>query len=247
MKRWTVRGGQPRPDPPPDYWISYSDVMAGLIFTFILLLVLIMTEFRHQESQAAAQEQQLEQVLQENQEIRREVQQLLGVKEEIIRRLMLEFGDRIQIDEQTGAITFSDSVLFGYDSRTLSAEGRERLADFIPRYMRVLLSPDFRPHISEIIVEGHTDSTGGYLYNLELSQARARAVVEYIFSPEFPDFPERTDLQRYLTVNGRSFSQLVLVDGVEDPQQSRRVEFKFRLKDEEAVRRVQEMLEGKVP
>lgn len=241
----------PNPEAVPDYWMSYSDVMAGLIFAFILLMVLVMAGFRFQERQVAVQEQQvaaqereLARARQENQAMRQQIAQYLGVKEEIINKLRLEFGDRIAIDQQTGAITFSDDVLFAYNSSTLSAMGREQLRDFVPRYVRVLLGPTFRPYIAQIIIEGHTDSSGGYLYNLELSQQRALAVARYIFSPEFPGFPERQDLQALLSANGRSYSQLKLAGGQEDPQASRRVEFKFRLKDEEAIRQVQALLEG---
>ncbi len=227
----------------PDYWMSYSDVMAGLIFAFILLLTLVMTEFRHQERLVEQQQAALALAQEENEAMRQQIAQYLGVRQEIIQRLKLELGDQIQIDEQTGAIVFRNDILFEFNSRTLSQEGKQRLRDFVPRYIGILLSPDFLPYIAQIIVEGHTDSSGTYLYNLKLSQDRAMAVVEYIFSDTFPDFPEREILQKYLTANGRSFSHPRLVNGVEDPDASRRVEFQFRLKDEEAIRRVQELLE----
>lgn len=38
------------------------------------------------------------------------------------------------------------------------------------------------PKITKVIVEGHTDSTGSYEHNLELSRGRAQAVVDYLVS-----------------------------------------------------------------
>lgn len=50
-----------------------------------------------------------------------------------------------------------------------------------------MLSEDFRDYISQIIIEGHTDDEGSYMYNLELSQNRALAVVKKIYDENFPD------------------------------------------------------------
>lgn len=227
----------------PDYWMSYSDLMAGLIFTFILLVVIAIAQLKQEKVKVAAQGEHFAMALQENMQMKQEIEQLLGVKHDIISELQLEFGDRIQIDEQTGAITFSDNVLFAYNSAELSDNGKQELREFMPSYVNVLLSDRFRPHIAQIIIEGHTDQTGTYLYNLRLSQNRALAVVEYLLGPEFPPFPQQSDLSLLLTANGRSYSELRVIDGVVDDAASRRVEFKFRLKDEEAIQRVKNLLE----
>jgi chemotaxis protein MotB len=75
---------------------------------------------------------------------------------------------------------------------------------------------------------------GSYEYNLELSQDRALSIVHYILGSEKFDANELIEIRSKLTANGRSFSQLKRnVFGDADRDQSRRVEFKFRLKDEE--------------
>ena len=63
---------------------------------------------------------------------------------------------------------------------------------------------------------------------MSLSQDRAYAVLSYIYSKEFPDFPQRNLSKQYITANGRSFSQpLKNEKGRYDEDRSRRVEFLF--------------------
>lgn len=92
-------------------------------------------------------------------------------------------------------------------------------------------------------MEGHTDSDGGYLYNLQLSQDRALAVAQQVFAPNFPKFKYQEELKTVITANGRSFSVPILdKNGKMDPDKSRRVEFKFRLKDEQLLEKLQGMM-----
>ena len=109
------------------------------------------------------------------------------------------------------------------------------------------MSEEYGNSISEIIIEGHTDSTGTYIDNMALSQNRARAVLAYILSDEFGYLtPEqKVTLRKIATVNGRSYSDPVLnANGVEDMDASRRVEFKFRLHDEAMIDQMRELLES---
>ncbi len=225
-----MSGSYPRPadERPPDYWISFSDMMSGLLMTFILFLTIILLDYRT--------------VLDDKQH---QIDRLLGVKTEIIQTLHQEFGDSdigLEIDPQTGAIRFQGGVFFDINSVQISESGRVYLHQFIPRYMEIILAERFQPFVAQVIIEGHTDSTGSYLYNLDLSQRRAYAVAHYILSDEFPDFPERKALESVITANGRSYSQPLETRGEIDWERSRRREFKFRLKDDELIDQVREFL-----
>ncbi|WP_246055124.1 OmpA family protein [Pseudalkalibacillus caeni] len=176
------------------------------------------------------------------------IDQIMGVRFEIVKALNEEFSDTeldIDVDPETGAISFSGNVLFEYGKDKLQSKFEKDLNEFIPRYMGVLLSDRFNPYIGEIIIEGHTDKVGGYLSNLNLSQARAFSVAHYIFSERFPDKGFRTKLREKITVNGRSFlDEKTNEQGQYDEEKSRRVEFKFRLKDTEILEATKELLKN---
>lgn len=256
-------------DEPQEYWQSYSDLLAALILTLILILAIVIFNFnrasqeleasklQYEQQKAESDEasrlyeearQQVEQQQVELEQAQRQLEAIVGVRREIIDALRAEFEGsnlRISIDENSGSIVFDASVLFDLDSSALRQGGKETLSSFVPKYLQVLLNERFRNYISEIIVEGHTDTQGGYMYNLRLSQDRALSVASFCLSGE-SGIPEETqnELQPILTANGRSYSDPVFVDGVIDMAQSRRVEIKFRLADEEMIEEMITILNG---
>ncbi|WP_271629585.1 OmpA family protein [Caldicellulosiruptor sp. DIB 104C] len=229
---------------PHDYWMSYSDMMAALILMFILLLMLLIFSYSEILQAKIKEREKLTENLKKTEQ---KLESIVGIRKKIVEDLIKEFKNSklsLKIDPQTGAITFSESVLFEYNSYNLTQNGKKFLQQFIPKYIGILLSPQNKDNISQIIIEGHTDNRGDYLYNLELSQKRAFEVVKYILSNQFPDFPQKQLLKKYITSNGRSFSQLIYKNGKVDQDASRRVEFKFRLKEEEMVRQMEQILKG---
>lgn len=305
-----------RQDEETSYWLSYSDMMAGLLLTFVLIISLTMLHSRiqydekeaqltvaaseldeekatvsaqqatldeqsatlaaqqaqmeEQASKLAAQQTQLdeqsaslkekEDALTRQNELLGQMQDLLddqqaqldeiiGVRSELIEDLKREFENSnlaVAVDEQTGAITFDSSILFSYNKADLTDSGKEFLDEFLPKYCRILLSSRYRDYVSEILIEGHTDSSGGYLYNLKLSQDRAYAVAEYALADDAGILSD-TQLERLRAVTstvGRSSSDLILDEnGEEDEEASRRVVFLFRLKDEEMIQEMMEILD----
>ena len=283
------------------YWLSYSDMMAGLLLTFVLIISFTMLHAKMQfdakenelmirsdelederavvaeqksrlDEQAKmlnAQEEALaeqgekiaiqEKTLREQHELlnklealmseqQQKLDNIIGVRTELIEELRNEFGNsdlRVAVDEKTGAITFDANILFDYNKATLTASGKDFLSEFLPRYVDVLLSPKYRDYISEILIEGHTDTEGNYLFNMELSQKRALSVAEYCLgdNSKILSKEQLEDLRSVISATGRSYSNPVYdEDGNVDMEASRRVEFLFRLKDEEMVREMIEIL-----
>lgn len=170
-----------------------------------------------------------------------ELQDIVGIRTDIIGALQKAFqNSNMKVDAQTGSITFSSDVLFQYDSDNLTAESKETLKEIIPMYLEVLLQDEYREYIAEIIVEGHTDTDGGYMYNMELSYDRANAVATFCLNERNGLNKKQIEqLQELLTVNGKSCSEPIYkANGDVDMPASRRVEIKFRLKEDELIEKI---------
>ena len=175
-----------------------------------------------------------------------QIADILGVRTRIVQELSAQLASaRISatVDEKTGDIVLDSSLMFETGSSTLKAEGLAQLNRLIPVYLGVLLQDEYRDYVAEIIIEGHTDSTGSYEHNLELSQNRALNVAKYCLNMGTLTQTQKTWLKSIITAQGRSFSDPVYDEnGVEDQERSRRVEIKFRLKDAEMIQRMNSIL-----
>ncbi len=177
-----------------------------------------------------------------------QIDQIIGVKAEVIESLRKEFANNnvsVDIDTQTGALTLDANVMFEYDEAELTEEGMQALREVLPIYCKVLLEETHLPYLAEIIIDGYTDTDGDYGYNLELSQQRSLAVAQYLLDiqDEFLTDSEITSLESYLTVNGHSMANPILdASGNVDKDASRRVEVKFRLKDDEMIEQLSQIM-----
>lgn len=177
------------------------------------------------------------------------IDQIIGVKADLITALNDEFAANqinVDIDYQTGAIVLDSSVLFDYNESVLTDAGYSILSQILPVYCKVLLSETYEPYLAEVIIDGYTDTTGSYISNLDLSQRRAFAVAEYLMNTKdsFLSSGESEVLTQKLTANGRSMSNPILDENGEvNMDASRRVEVKFRLKDEEMMAELKQIME----
>lgn len=177
---------------------------------------------------------------------RSELEDIVGIRTDIIGELQTKFDNSsMKVDAQTGSITFSSDVLFEYNSSTLTDNSKQTLQEIIPMYLGVLLQDSYRSYVAEIIIEGHTDTIGSYQSNMVLSYQRADAVAQFCMEPRNGLAEDKiAQLQRLLTVNGRSFSNPVYLNPSLDVNMdaSRRVEIKFRLKEDEMIQKISDIL-----
>ena len=180
-----------------------------------------------------------------------QIDQIIGVKADFIEALKKEFSKNnidVNIDAQTGALTLQSNVLFNYDESDLSDSGKTALEQILHIYCKVILQDDYKDYLAEIIIDGYTDTDGDYSYNLQLSQQRSLAVAQYLLDIQgnFLSSDQSGDLQQFLTVNGHSMANPVLdADGNVDKDASRRVEIKFRLKDDEMIDELNQIMSDK--
>ena len=182
-----------------------------------------------------------------------QLDKLVGVRAELVSSLINALAasnlSGASVDD-SGAIVFDTSMMFDTNKYTLKDVGKAFLDSFIPSYLSVLMSEEYAPYVSQIIIEGHTDTSGSFLNNMTLSQNRANAVLAYILSDEFTGIPlaSKKRLEQIVTVNGRSYSDPVYrADGTVDMNASRRVVIKFRMNDEEMVNQMLELLSQNAP
>lgn len=212
------------------FWPSFTDLLTTILLCFILIFIAMMI----------IKSLQIE-------EMKKTIDQIMGVREKLVGELKEEFDDSetgIEVDEETGSIIFDTEILFEYDDAELKEDSFTFLDEFVPRYLDILLQEGYEDYVAEIIIEGHTDRDGDYLYNLELAQDRAYSVAAYILGSDFPYENIQSHLEEKLTVNSKSYTDYRTDEsGDYSADASRRVEFKFRLKDEEILDKTREILD----
>ena len=211
-------------------------------------LAALAAKLKEQESTLNAQQSALDEKTAQLRDQQAQIDQIIGVKADVIEALKNEFSKNninVDIDAQTGALTLEASVMFDYDQAELTDAGKQALEQILPIYCKVLLQDDYMKYLAEIIIDGYTDTDGDYSYNLQLSQQRSLAVAQYLLDIQgnFLDATQSQNLEKNLTVNGHSMANPVLdASGNVDKDASRRVEVKFRLKDEEMIDELNQLL-----
>ena len=211
-------------------------------------LAALAAKLKEQESTLNAQQSALDEKTAQLKDQQAQIDQIIGVKADVIEALKNEFSKNninVDIDAQTGALTLEASVMFDYDQAELTDAGKQALEQILPIYCKVLLQDDYMKYLAEIIIDGYTDTDGDYSYNLQLSQQRSLAVAQYLLDTQgnFLDATQSQNLEKYLTVNGHAIAIPVLdANGHVGKDASRRVEVKFRLKDEEMIDELNQLL-----
>ncbi len=200
------------------FWTTMSDLLLGLAIIFMTLFVLAMTGF--------------------TQETVRQKTQQIEANKELIEQLQKENIDA-QVDPMTGDIKISDLHLFETGSYTLSPNGKAFLDKLVPIYINTIFSKqELISEIENIIIQGHTDSQTfagiknpdeQYMKNMTLSLQRANSVADYVFKTSY-DKRYSDKLKKMLIVEGKSYSEPILVNGKEDLSKSRRVEMRIKSK-----------------
>ncbi|UAY91689.1 OmpA family protein [Pectobacterium polaris] len=216
-----------------EHWVSMSDLMAGLMMVFMFISIAYMHYVRIEKEKikevAVAYEQ---------------------AQQQLYNALEIEFSKDLpswdaEIDKQTLEVRFkSPDVLFGLGSLELKPKFKEILNNFFPRYLKVL--DVYKQHITEVRIEGHTstDWTGAanqdaaYFNNMELSQGRTRAVLQYVYSLKESAVHQRWVKSKFSAVGYSSSHPILNPAGKEDPNRSRRVTFKVITNAELQIRRI---------
>ena len=170
------------------------------------------------------------------------IKSLTGIKLKVIAELKASLGSKINIDKKSGSLRLASNILFDKGSAVLKDGAKAQLkANFIDYVSALINNKNIAEHLDKIIIEGHTDSDGSYLYNLKLSQQRAFAVMNYLLTL---DYIKKNNIKDKLVASGRSYLDVIKYNGVEDKDASRRIEVKFRLKNQDAMYEIERILDA---
>jgi outer membrane protein OmpA-like peptidoglycan-associated protein len=208
--------------------LSIGDLMAALLLIFVLLLsstlMRLQDEFENKTLVA---------------------ERYTAIKADIYRQLMIEFKDDLlkwnaTIDSEDLVFRFKEpDILFGVNESSIKPKFKEILNDFFPRYINVISRKDFKENIEEIRIEGHTDNSGPYFYNMELSQDRTRSVLTYVLQNTFRSGQDQEWVKANLTANGLSYSRPIADNNDEIGKRlNRRVEFRIRTNAEKQIEEI---------
>lgn len=207
------------------FWVTMSDLLLGLTVVFLVLFVFAITGFTQNKiNEKEAQYEVTEKIAQE-----------------------LEKNNiKVDVDKFSGTIKISDLELFELNSWELSDKGKNYMSKFVPVYLNVIMTDEkIKENISQIIVQGHTDSQNfagaktlqeQYYRNMDLSLKRASSVAQYIVFSQYKGKNNyEKELFKLLSVEGKGPSEPILVNGREDFAKSRRVELKIMFKDKSII------------
>lgn len=213
------------------YFISMADMMVGLVFVFIILLLYFALQFRQTSTKLV------------------DTQQTRAALLETLDRQLLERGLQVSVDTRTGVLRLPEDVLFDPGQSELTDRGRASVAILGQALSRVLPCYTYprprsgchgNPHdLDAIFIEGHTDTDilngrGMLRDNLDLSVVRAtntyRALVAA--SPELAvrrnRAPDEGAPQPILSVAGYGADRpIALGDSPDAKRRNRRIDLRF--------------------
>lgn len=225
-------------------WVSFSDIMTGLMIIFLFISISYMLEVQKKQA--------------ERDEI---FEEFKATKEELYNELDSVFKSdfqewKVKLDKDLSIKFTNPDVLFKSGETTIRPKFDTILQSFLPRYFDVLLQKKYKDKISEIRIEGHTDTVPApsfdkdpYIGNILLSQQRAAEVLKYFRNMNYYKTLSKTDekfLQFWLTANGLSYGrtvdsngELTIISGLPiNNKKSRRVEFRIVTTSDKLIERV---------
>jgi outer membrane protein OmpA-like peptidoglycan-associated protein len=222
------------------HWIPLADLMTVLMVIFLFMSISYMALIEKKRSK-------------NNQSFKEYKELKISLYNELDSTFRKDFERwSLKLDKDLSIKFTNPQVLFSSGSSEITPYFQSILTEFLPKYLKVVLQEKYKTKISEIRIEGHTDTkplnntNDPYIDNMQLSQNRARNVLAFLRSQDFfqnLDEETKSRLQFWLTANGLSYGKTVDANydltyynqqSIDD-EKSRRVEFKIVTTSEELV------------
>lgn len=213
------------------FFVSMTDMMVGMLFLFILMLMFFALKF----NEASVQINKTNEILKSSEETRTEILQDL-------QHSLKQMGVAVVIDVENGILRLPEDILFERNHSDLTNRGREAIVVLgrslgavlpcyatIPDKVKPNTCPDTSHTVEAIFVEGHTDSDGDDTLNWNLSVQRALSTYQAMIdgTPELSQLLNPQN-QAILSVSGYGEHRPVRSnDTIENKRQNRRIDLRF--------------------
>jgi len=147
------------------FWISYADLMTAMMVLFLSAMAVTIAAVTRKVTAPAEQRSQ------DIAQICSNIKQGLGGV------------PSLKVDCVNDRISFGDAGRFATNNYRLPPEANQALATLVPVVLKAADGPLGRKWLKQVVVEGHTDMVGGYLYNLHLSTERSEWVLCLLMDP----------------------------------------------------------------
>lgn len=218
-----------------NYFVSMTDMMVGVLFIFIIMLMVFALDFRTKTDDQTDALEAARRAAQQIEILSREVQRHIRTMDEaseVRRQLLTEIRDRlaarnikVEISPNSDVLRITENaVLFRTGSWTLEGQAKSNvttiaqvLSGVLRNYVACTVADGIRhcrqddaPVIETVFIEGHTDVTGPDLDNWRLSTARAAETFQQLAAsaPELRTFLNHEG-QEILSVSGYSSTRPV--------------------------------------
>ncbi|TIU90446.1 MAG: hypothetical protein E5V74_01420 [Mesorhizobium sp.] len=235
-----------------NYFISMTDMMVGVLFIFIILLMAFALNFRQQTQESEDYIKRLKKVEETAQQVSSELDTLqrqvddevgaLSKADEVRANLLhaiktaLEREDkkiRVTVDEASGALRFDQNAIqFDLNDDQLSDVARARvnllarvLTEVLPPYTHMNSAAEAT--LETLFVEGHADQSGDANTNWNLSTRRAVSTFRQLTLSQH-SLSELTNLKGQKVLSVAGYGDTRPIPGATNDQQ-RRIELRFVL------------------
>ncbi len=214
------------------YFASFTDMLVGILFIFIILLVMVANNYQAQQQKTKEATESVTKMIESRNVVLNEIGKALEVS-----------GVNVEIDLEEGILRLPESILFDLGSDKVNAKGKEALAKLsrvLAIYLPCLsftqtnseacdcLHLKSKGGLEAVFIEGHTDSLGnekGY-DNWGLSARRAITVFKELIG-NAPILDHGIVNERQVPVLGVSGYEARRPVSKTDFRQNRRIDLRF--------------------
>ncbi|MBU0994338.1 MAG: OmpA family protein [Proteobacteria bacterium] len=203
-----------------NFWVSFSDLMAGLLMIFALTMSITLLDIGKRLIEPAKVVRDWEKVI-----------------HDICHDSQLRNIENVEVDCNTGALVISDQHLrFGFAETELGEEAEQLLRQAVPKYFEIINRyPDFVKRIDIIEISGHTDKVDTLKMNPQISRERAGKV--YSFLLDEPAMNTYRELFKKKAITA-GYTDILFPEDCTDEKcdKARRVEIKIKLQEKDVLR-----------